>query len=256
MPGGVLSVESFRGVVAPIAADVGARLASAFGVEEDLATRLVRVHSSLDTSGFRLRQLGWSIGAFGMAALVTIGLQLPALFTLFAIVAAPLLTFLVLEQQLAAASARWQQHLFLELPVVCEQIGMLLSAGHSLGGALTRVASRGQGSCARDLRRVVNRIRQGLSENDALREWADLAAVPEVRQVVHVLSLNRTTSDLGRLMSSEARTIRQEVQRRRVELLDKRTQQVWIPVTFATLVPGVIFLAVPFIQALHLYASS
>ena len=42
--------------------------------------------------------------------------------------AAPLLAFLVVEQQLAGASARWQRRLFLELPVVAEQLGMLLSA--------------------------------------------------------------------------------------------------------------------------------
>lgn len=162
----------------------------------------------------------------------------------------------MIEQGLAAASTRWQRQLLLELPVVCEQVGMLLSAGHSLGGALGRVARRGRGAVAQDLARVANRIRQGLSESEALTEWADLAAVPEVRQVVQVLSLNRATSDLGRIMSREARSIRQEVQRRRVEELERRSQQVWIPVTVATLVPGVIFLAVPFIEALRLFSTA
>lgn len=254
--GELLSVESFRGVIAPIASEVGGRVARLFGVEEDLATRLHRIHSPLDPVGFRVRQLGWAVGAFGVAALSGLALRIPPVLALLAVVGAPLLAFLVIEQQLASASANWQQRLFLELPVVCEQVGMLLSAGHSLGGALSRITARGQGACVRDLRRVNNRVRQGLTETDALREWADLAAIPEVRQVVHVLSLNRATSDLGRLMSREARSIRQEVQRRRVELLDKRTQQVWIPVTVATLIPGVIFLAVPFLQAMRLFTTS
>jgi tight adherence protein C len=40
------------------------------------------------------------------------------------------------------------------------------------------------------------------------------------------------------------------VQRELVERMEARSQQVWIPVTVAALVPGVIFIAVPFTQAL------
>ena len=39
-------------------------------------------------------------------------------------------------------SAKWQSGIFLELPVVSEQLGMLLSAGFSLGAALNRLAGR------------------------------------------------------------------------------------------------------------------
>ena len=41
-----------------------------------------------------------------------------------------------------------------------------------------------------------------------------------------------------------------------IETIERRGQQVWIPVTVAALVPGVIFLAVPFIDALRLFANS
>ena len=97
---------------------------------------------------------------------------LPAVVALLFVLGAPLLAFLVLEQQVAGESARWQRRIFLELPVVTEQLGMLLSAGYSLGAALNRIAPRGRGACGRDLARVCGRIRQGLTEVDALREWA------------------------------------------------------------------------------------
>jgi Flp pilus assembly protein TadB len=169
---------------------------------------------------------------------------------------APLLAFLILEQQISSASKRWQRSLFLELPVVSEQIGLLLSAGYSLSGALARVAQRSNGACARDLRRVISRVRQGLSETEALREWAALADVDAVDRLVHVLALNREASDLGRLISEEARAIRRDVHRELIERIEKRGQQVWIPVTVATLLPGVIFLAVPFTQALSLFSGN
>jgi Flp pilus assembly protein TadB len=170
--------------------------------------------------------------------------------------AGPLLAFLVLEQQLAMASDAWKRRVFLELPVVAEQLAMLLSAGYSLGAALNRLSARGHGCCARDLSRVCGRMRQGLSEVDALREWAALADVEALSRLVPVLALNREASDLGRLLSEEARAIRRDVQRELTATVERRAQQVWIPVTVAALVPGVIFIAVPFIEALKLYSGS
>ena len=172
-----------------------------------------------------------------------------------AVLGLPLLAFLLVEQELARRSAAWQRRLFLELPVVTEQLGMLLSAGYSLGAALARLSRRSDGAIAQDLRRVVGRTRQGISEEQALAEWARLAAVPSVDRLVAVLALNREAADLGRLMADEARTDRAEVHRELIETIERRSQQVWIPVTVATLVPGVLFLAVPFIEAMRLFTS-
>ena len=133
---------------------------------------------------------------------------------------------------------------------------MLLGAGYSLGSALSRLAERGTGPCGRDLVRVTGRIRQGLTEVEALREWATLADVEALRRLVSVLSLNRQAGDLGRLIGDEARSIRRDVHRELVETIERRGQQVWIPVTVAALVPGVIFLAVPFVEALRLFSNT
>ncbi len=254
--GGLLSIESFRDVIGPVSRNVGEQVARLFGVSEDLGVRLARIHSPLDVTAFRVRQLGWVVAAFGLGALASVAVGLPAAVGVLLTFGAPLLAFLILEQQISSASKRWQRNLFLELPVVSEQIGLLLSAGYSLSGALARVAQRSNGACARDISRVISRIRQGLSETDALGEWAALADVDAVDRLVHVLALNREASDLGRLISEEARAIRRDVHRELIERIERRGQQVWIPVTVATLVPGVIFLAVPFTQALTLFSGS
>ena len=135
-------------------------------------------------------------------------------------------------------------------------LAMLLAAGFSLHGALDRVASRSAGVVGRDIGRVISRIRQGLSEAEALGEWADLCGVDAVQRLVQVLSLNREAADLGRLIGEEARSIRRDVQRELVERIERREQQVWIPVTVATLLPGVIFLAVPFLEAMRLFSKT
>ena len=89
-----------------------------------------------------------------------------------------------------------------------------------------------------------------------MREWATTVDVPAVGRLVGVLALNRDAGDLGNLITNEARAVRAEVHRELVETIEKRSQQVWIPVTVATLVPGLLFLAVPFTEALRLFSAS
>ncbi len=252
---GILSVESFRDVIGPVSRSFGERVSRLLGVNEDLDRRLERIHSPMDVTDFRVRQCGWSLAGTGAGALLGLGLPVPLAIAVLLPVVGGMLAFLVVEQQLAGASRAWQRRLFLELPVVSEQLAMLLSAGFSLTGALNRVANRGRGACAEDLRRVLGRVRQGLGDVEALREWAAIADVPALDRLVPVLALNREASDLGRLLSEEARGIRKDVQRQLTETVERRGEQVWIPVTVATLLPGVLFMAVPFVDALQVFAG-
>lgn len=254
--GGVLSVESFRDVVGPLSQSIGAGVARVFGVSEELSVRLQRIHSPLDVAGFRTRQVGICVAIGGVAALIAAALQPPFVVTLLIIIGAPILGFLIQEQQVASESEKRQRRLFLELPVIAEQLGMLMSAGFSLGSALQRLSTRGSGVVAEDLRVVVGRVRQGLSDAQALREWAELADVDALDRLVSILSLNRSAVDLGRLIHDEARAIRREVHRELLATIERRGQQVWIPVTVATLVPGVMFIAVPFVEALRLFTEA
>lgn len=253
--GGTLSVTSLREVIGPLASSVGATLARLAGVEEPLAVRLRRIHADDDPTSFRVRQLGWAGAGFLAGAALTVAVSARPLVGLLLVLGGAALGFLLVEQQLAARSAAWQRRVFLELPVVAEQLGMLISAGYSLGAALNRIAVRGSGAISRDLRRVTDRIRQGLSEVEALREWSTLVEVDGVERLVAVLALNRDAGDLGRLLSDEARSIRRDVHRELIETIERRGQQVWIPVTVATLLPGVLFMAVPFIEALKVFSG-
>ncbi len=254
--GGMLSVESFSEVVAPLARTLGERLARLVGINEELAVKLDRLHSPLDPGDFRMRQLAWSGIGLSAGVVGAAVLRPPALVILLFIAGGPVLGFLVVEQRLASESDRRKRRLFLELPVVSEQLGMLLSAGFSLGAALHRLADRGQGVSGQDLRRVNARIRQGVAEVDALREWAAVADLDALSRLVAVLALNREAGDLGRLIAEEARSIRREVQRELIEQIERRSQQVWIPVTVAALVPGAIFIAIPFVQALRAFGAA
>ena len=249
------SGSSFREVIGPLAQAFGTRVERMLGVSETLELRLERIHSPLDATGFRLHQFGWTGAGFGLSFALAVGMRVPALVGLIGVLIGSLLAFLVVEQRLSNASAAWQRRLFLELPTVAEQLAILLSAGFSLGGALIRLSDRSQGACAQDLRRVSLRIRQGLSETAALEEWALVAGLPALDRLVPILSLSGEASDLGRMVSDEARALRRDVHRELLSAIERKAQQVWIPVTVATLVPGVIFIAVPFMSALRQFTQ-
>lgn len=243
-------------VLGPISQDAGAALARAAGVDEDLERRLARIHSTLDPTAFRLRQAGWVIAAGSLAVMMSFLLTPPLPLLLLLLIGSPLLAFLLVESDLSRRSDHWKRSVLLELPVVSEQMGMLLSAGYSLGASLARLARRSTGCTSRDLARVVARIGHGVDEVAALREWADTLDLPAVHRLVGVLSLDREAGDLGHLITNEARAVRAELHRDLVERVETRGQQVWIPVTVATLVPGLLFLAVPFIDAMQLFAGN
>ncbi len=50
--------------------------------------------------------------------------------------------------------------------------------------------------------------------------------------------------------------MRRDAQRQLIETIERRGQQVWIPVTVAALVPGVLLMGVPFVDALRVFSST
>ena len=241
---------SLRQIVGPIAADLGARMSRLLGVDTDLATRLERAGDDTDAVTFRLRQLTLAVCGLAVCGAVALWLGPPPVMSIAIILIAPVLAALFPEQRLSSTAAARQQRRRGELPVVVEQLGMLLSAGYSLTAALARLGDRGTGVVANDLRRVMQRIRHGVTEQVALSEWAESTDLDAVRRLVAVLALHSTAGDLGGLISEEARAERAEAHRDLLETIERRSQLVWVPVTVATLVPGLIFLAVPFYAAM------
>jgi tight adherence protein C len=254
-PEGGLSVESFSEVLGPLARWLGGLVSATLRIDDDAANRLARIHSPLDATGFRIRQLASAVVALLAGCATALVASPPAALTVLSVFGPPTLALLLHEQQLTSASTAWQRRVFLELPVIAEQLGMLLSAGYSLGAALNRLAARGRGACGQDLRHVCARVQYGATEVSALREWAELVRVDGVDRLVAVLALNHEAGDLGRLISDEARALRRDAQRELIETIERRSQLVWIPVTVAALLPGTLFLAVPFLEAMRLFTN-
>lgn len=243
--------DAFAAIFAPSAVRIGNRISAALGVSDELSLRLIRAGRDADTTAFRLGQFTRALVAAGAAVAVSLLLGLAIPLALGAIIAAPLLAVLLDEHRLNRDIDRRRERLGSELVVVVEQLGLLLGGGYSVTGAIARVAQRGDGIAAEELSRVNRRIRSGLGDSAALQEWADRSGLDSVRRLVGVLALHREAGDLGALIAAEARSLRAAAHRDLLESIERRAQLVWVPVTVATLVPGLIFLAVPFVSAMR-----
>lgn len=242
--------DSLRAVLAPGLERWGERASSLLGVRQQLSTRLDQAGWPIDATSFRMRQAAVAgITFIGGTALVVAFTPRPVV-AVAAILGLPVLGALVEERRLDHAVEDRRARRRDELPVVTEQLGLLLSAGYSIPSALNRLAQRGDGAIASDLDALGRRMRQGLSTNAALAEWGDASGVDAVGRLVAVLRLHDDAGDLGQLVSQEARSSREAAHRDLLETIERRSQLVWIPVTVATLVPGLIFLAVPFTSAM------
>jgi tight adherence protein C len=232
---------------------LGDRLSRLLRSTEPLDRRLRRVHHPLDAGAFRFRQVSHAVIGLGLAGAVAV--TLPPTWAVALVVATPLVVFAAHEQRLVALDRTQTAKVIRELPTVAEQLAMLLAAGRSVPAAIAQLGERGQGPCAADLRRVTRRIQQGLGEAEALREWADLRPTPGIVHLAGVLTLAGEATDLDRLVEQEAEAIRADAHRELLATLERRSQQVWVPVTVATLLPGSLLLLVPFLDALRLFAG-
>ncbi len=244
------SGNAVRAMLLPIAESAGNRLSSALGVKEGLATRLARAGRSESVTEFRLKQFSRTLLALLAALAASFMASPPLLFALAMLIGAPLLAALAPEHRLDTEVAHRRQAIEAELPVITEQLGILLGAGYSLPAALNRLALRSSGAMASELLAVVQDIRRGSGEIQALLNWSTLVDLPSLDGLVSVLALHQEASDLGALISEEAKSIRSDAHRTTIESIERRSQLVWIPVTVATLVPGLILLAVPFVAAM------
>lgn len=251
----IVSARSFRDALGPAAESIGSAVARAVGIHENLETRLTRLHRDESASQFRTRQLRVAFIVMLVVGLALAAVGLPAGLAGFMLLAAPALTLLVIEQRLSWHSDRWKRTLTLQLPLAEEQLAMLLDSGWSVGGALQHLANTSSGPIALDTERVLRSVRQGNSYPVALRSWASIANLVPVDRLATLLSLAEHGADLGRLVADEAQRGREERHRELLSAMERKAQQVWIPVTVAALAPGCMLLAVPFVRALSFFSS-
>ncbi|WP_419915516.1 type II secretion system F family protein [Candidatus Poriferisodalis sp.] len=237
------------------AASFAQRIAMLANADAELAARLREAGMARSPYEFRVRQVGGATAALAASGAALAAVNVRPLLALAGAVGVAAAACGASEYRLRSSTALRRTRITEELPIVAEQIGMLLASGMSLTSALDAVARRGHGICAEGLERVGARVAGGAAVEVALAEWADEAGSAEIRRFVGVLTLHEDAADVAALVSDEARSARMEAHRCLIAHIERRSEQVWIPVTVAALVPGCVLLAIPFSDALSGYAA-
>ena len=228
-------------------------LVTRLGVRSELSQRLIRAADTRSVETFRASQTV----AAGTLAVVVIGLGTlagapqSALLGLGILVA--LVAVLVCEQALVERGDRRRNAAELELPVVAEQLSILLASGSSVGTALAWVARRGHGVLAEEFGTTHDQIAHGLEQSQALDALGKRLGSERVRRLCLLLALDHRAADLGHLVAQEAAVQRREAHHALLAEIERRSQKVWIPITLAALVPGSIVLAIPLLDSLRAF---
>lgn len=233
-----------------------ASLVRALGITESVETRLRRAGLATSSEAFRTRQLSTAVVAATITLFFGLTSSGPRLLVVVLAFGALALAVLLFEQHLNTQVTKHQERLFRELPLLAEQLSTLLASGFSLGSSLGQIATSHSGSIGTQFARIRDHVHAGRTWEAELLDWAEMMQVNELQRLITVILLHHETTELSRLVSHEAMLLRQEAQRRRNEQIERQSQQVWIPITVATLVPGVIFLLIPFLHALQMVAGT
>jgi tight adherence protein C len=151
------------------------------------------------------------------------------------------------RRYLLARQARKRVALILEeLPALCELLAICLTAGEGFRDALTRVAARGHGPLAVELRGELARVHLGIPLVEALGELSTRLDVPPLSRLLdHVISsIDRGTplADVLRVQAAEARA---EAGRRLQERASAREVIMLMPLVFLILPITVAFAVFP-----------
>lgn len=241
-------------------AGVAARLDRLLGGATSVRRRLERAGLEATVADFRVEQAVWGLCAFACAATfaVLVSLHAPGRVVPMLVLCAVAFLFgaLARDNRLSAQVAARERRLFAEFPAVAELLALSVAAGESPVSAMERVAERGHGAMAAELRRVVGGVRTGVPVAVALDELGRRSGLPVVSRFAEgvAVAIERGTP-LADVLHAQAGDVREAQRRVLIEGGARREVFMLTPVVFLVLPTVVLFAFYPGLVGLHLVAS-
>lgn len=136
---------------------------------------------------------------------------------------------------------RRTQHLNFALTPFLQQVRLKITSGNSLQKALTSTSNVGN----QDIEYLQNLLRSGMDIESSSRVWLDNFQAPAKQRLADLWSTKTTTSEMLTLIEDLLQWLHSEQRFYLTSEIERRNQLVWIPVTVAVLLPGMIFIAIP-----------
>jgi tight adherence protein C len=236
------------------------RLERILGGATSIRRRLSRAGIERTVEEFRIEQVLWGAGGFGVGLLIalvalSLGLGNPVgLLVLSGLLA--VLGVLSRDTYLSAQVRRREARLLAELPTVAELLALSVAAGEGPAAALDRVARSCRGELADELQRVLAETRAGdplVRALDALADRSGLLALTRFADGLAV-ALERGTP-LADVLRAQAGDIREASRRELIESGARREVAMMVPVVFLVLPVTIAFAFYPGAVGIRLIAG-
>ncbi|MGN0062820.1 MAG: type II secretion system F family protein [Nocardioides sp.] len=229
------------------------------GGSASVRRRLDRLGVEMTVHEFRVEQVFWGLGGFGLVAGVQV---LRALSGPVSPVAALILCgvgfgtgVLLRDNRLSAQVTRRERQMVVEFPVVAELLALSVAAGESPVAALDRVVRRCRGELARELGGLLARIRTGESVGQAFDRLASTTGLELVARFSRgvAVAVERGTP-LADVLHAQAADVREAGRRALIESAARREVAMMAPVVFLVLPVTIVFAFFPGAIGLRLMA--
>ena len=219
--------------------------------------RLQRANLDMTVHEFRIQQVVWGLGAFGLAAAYSLVKALtqpggvPAAVLLCAVAFA--LGVLARDNQLSSQVRTRERRILAEFPTVAELLALSVAAGESPVSALDRVVRRSGGELSSDLARVLADVRTGVPVATAFDRMAATTGLPLVARFAQgiAVAVERGTP-LAHVLHAQAADVREAGRRELIEVAARREVLMMVPVVFLVLPVTVLFAFWPGVVGLSL----
>lgn len=161
------------------------------------------------------------------------------------------LTLLILER----GALRTRASLSNRLPDLLERLSVSLNSGMSVSAALSLVSLDVASPWSPWLAQVVTSLSRGGSLGEELYLIARYLGDEVFARTAELLSSQTLSSELPQLLDAELDSCRRRQRLKLTEILEQRSQLVWIPVSIAILIPGSIILSIPLISSMKFFAG-
>ena len=206
--------SALRALVTPTLRSAADTLSRVLGGNASIRRRLERADLPLTVQDFRIEQVLWGLGAFGVAAAVSLMVALRApdrtvpLLVLCAV--ASVTGVLMRENRLSAQVAERERRILVEFPTVAELLALAVGAGEGPVAALDRVVSRSRGELSGELAVVLADIRTGSPVTAALDALARRSGLPVVSRFAEgmAVAIERGTP-LSGVLHAQATDVRE-----------------------------------------------
>jgi tight adherence protein C len=235
------------------------RLQNILGGRESIRRRLERAGSALSVEEFRVSQLCWALGGFGIALIV--GLVGPAREPARALpwfvisLGAAALAILARDSALSRTVQRREERMLSEFPVVADLLALAVAAGEGPVSALDRVVSSCRGALPDELAIVLAESRTGVPVTRALDAFAQRSGLAVVSRFAEgfAVAVERGTP-LADVLTAQAADVREATRRTLIETGARKEVAMMVPVVFLIMPVTLLFAFFPGVVGLNMLA--